>query len=172
MGTIGCVQVYTGNGKGKTTAAMGLVLRALGAGMRVYFGQFMKCGEMCEIKALRTFAEITIDQYGDGTELSCPSAEDDRAAAQTGYSRALQALQTGAYDVVILDELNVAVHLGHIDEAQAHALLAARPEKTELVLTGRWAKQSVMDAADLVTEMREIKHYYNAGIPARRGIEC
>lgn len=171
METNGCVQVYTGNGKGKTTAAMGLALRALGAGLRVYFGQFMKCGAMCEIKALRIFADITIEQYGDGTELTRPHAQDDRAAAQAGFSRAMAALAEGGYDVVILDELNVAVHLGHLDEAQAHALLAARPARTELVLTGRWAKQSVMDAADLVTEMREVKHYYSAGVAARRGIE-
>lgn len=167
----GYLQVYTGNGKGKTTAAMGLALRALGAGHRVYFGQFMKMGRLSEIRALESFPALTIRQFGDGTELTAPDAHADQQAAQAGLQGAQEALASGEYDLVILDEINVAVHLGHVDDDQLRALLLAQPTGTELVLTGRWARPWLIQQADLVTEMVEVKHYYNAGVPARRGIE-
>lgn len=167
----GYLQVYTGNGKGKTTAAMGLALRALGAGHRVYFGQFMKMGQLSEIRALATFPALTIQQFGDGTELTAPDHQGDRAAAQQGLHRARAALTSGEYDVVILDEINVAVHLGLVDDGQLQGLVSSRPRGTELVLTGRWARPWLTQLADLVTEMVEVKHYFKAGVPARLGIE-
>ena len=169
----GYIQVYTGDGKGKTTAALGLCLRAAGAGLRVYFGQFMKRGETSETRALRAAfpAQVTVAQYGTGRELSGPDAAADGAAARAGFAAAREAVCGGGYDVAVLDEINVALRLGYVQEVDVLALLCAKPSGTELVLTGRYAPQAVQDAADLVTEMREIKHYYAAGVPAREGIE-
>lgn len=168
----GYVQVYTGTGKGKTTAAMGLILRSMGAGMKVYFGQFMKLGDMSEIRAMRTFGEaVTIEQYGNGSELRHPDPEADRAAARAGYLKARQALLSGEYDIVVLDEINVAAFKGYVTEEEILHLMEEKPRHTELILTGRYAAQAVMERADLVTEMKEIRHYYRSGVGARRGIE-
>ena len=169
----GCVQVYTGNGKGKTTASMGLMLRAAGAGYKSYFGQFMKKGDMSEIKALRTFLGdfVTVDQYGSGCELGGLDQERDSRVAREGYERAREALLSGRYDLVVLDEINVAVHLNLLKEEDILQLIEEKPFGTELVLTGRYALESVKQKAGLVTEMGEIRHYYKEGIPARVGIE-
>lgn len=170
--TNGYVQVYTGDGKGKTTASMGLILRAMGAGMNVYFGQFMKTGEMSEIRAMRTFGDaITIEQYGDGNELYHPDPEADEAAARAGFIKARQALNSGRYDMVVLDEIHVAAFKGYLTEEEILQLLEEKPYFTELILTERYAAKSVMDKADLVTGMAEIRHYYKDGVGARRGIE-
>ena len=168
----GYTQIYTGNGKGKTTAALGLCLRAAGAGLRVYFGQFMKTAHTSEAKALSAFAaQICHETYGTGDELARVTPNADKAAAQQGLEKARAALLGGAYDLVVLDEINVAQHLGYISEAAVLALISEKPRATELVLTGRSASQAVLDAADLVTEMCEVKHYYHAGVFARKGIE-
>lgn len=169
----GCVQVYTGNGKGKTTASMGLMLRAAGAGLKSYFGQFMKQGDMSEIKAMRHFLGdyITVEQYGSGEELFGPERERDTRVAREGYERARRALNSGRYDLVVLDEILVAAYLHLIDEKDVLRLIEEKPEHTELILTGRYASEAVLAQADLVTEMREIRHYYNNGVPARVGIE-
>lgn len=171
--SVGKVQVYTGNGKGKTTAALGLVLRAAGAGMRVYFGQFMKTGNTSEARALREFLSgaVTMEQYGSGEELSGPDRERDTACARAGYEKARAALGSGEYDLVVLDEILVAEHLGLLVVEDLLRLMDERPERTELVFTGRWAAEAVCQRADLVTEMGEIKHYFHAGVPARTGIE-
>lgn len=169
----GCVQVYTGNGKGKTTASMGLMLRASGAGLKSYFGQFMKQGDMSEIKAMGQFLGdyITVEQYGSGGELFGPDRERDTKAARAGYEKARAALQSGRYDLVVLDEILVAAYLHLIEEEDVLRLIDAKPERTELILTGRYASEAVLAKADLVTEMREIRHYYHDGVPARVGIE-
>lgn len=170
--TNGYVQVYTGDGKGKTTASMGLILRAMGAGMNVYFGQFMKTGETSEIRAMRTFGDaITIEQYGDGNELYRPDPEADQAAARAGFIKARQALNSGRYDMVVLDEIHVAAFKGYLTEEEILQLMEEKPYFTELILTGRYAAKSVMEKADLVTGMTEIRHYYKNGVGARRGIE-
>lgn len=168
----GYVQVYTGSGKGKTTASMGLILRAIGAGMKVYFGQFMKQGEMSEIRAMRTFGDaVTIAQYGDGNELFHPDPEADKAAARAGFARARQAINSARYDLVVLDEIHVAACKGYVTVEEILQLMEEKPRHTELILTGRGAAEAVIKKADLVTEMREIEHYYKIGVGARRGIE-
>ena len=169
----GQFQVYTGDGKGKTTAALGLALRAVGAGFRVYVGQFMKAGETSEHAALRRLG-VTVEQFGSGKGLLIRREADaeDRACAREGLERVLKAMTGGVYDLVIADEINVAMACGLLTEADLLALADARPEAVELVFTGRGATKAVMDRADLVTEMRAIKHYYaDKGLAARTGIE-
>ena len=167
----GYVQVYTGDGKGKTTAALGLALRAAGAEYRVFIGQFMKKGEYSEIKALKHLsAYVTIEQYGRTCFVSTPSEEDIRAARE-GLEEVRQAVSSGEYRIVILDELLVAVDFGLVPVEDVLQLISLRPPHVELVLTGRNAHPAIMDAADLVTEMREVKHYFHKGVAARRGIE-
>ena len=168
----GFVQVYTGDGKGKTTAALGLALRAAGAGLRVYFGQFIKNADYSEIKALARFADcITVRQFGRGCFLLTEPAPEDRAAARRALDAIGLALVSGDYDLVIADEANVAVALGLIEPDDLVALIDQRPEQVELVLTGRGAPDAVLARADLVTEMRCVRHYYDRGVLARKGIE-
>ena len=168
----GYVQVYTGNGKGKTTAALGLAVRAAGAGLRVFIAQFIKKRKCSEHAALEAFSgTITLRQFGNGLILGRkPSAEDVRAAQQ-GIESVRKAVLSGEYDLVILDEANVAAHHGLLLVQDLLDLIEGKPKGVELVITGRYADQKVMDAADLVTEMREIKHYHGQGVQARRGIE-
>lgn len=173
----GYVQLYTGNGKGKTTAALGLALRALGAGLSVYIGQFIKGMRYSEIETLSALAaalgvnRITVRQYGRGCFIRREPAPEDRAAAEAGLAEAREVLASGRYGLVILDELSVAVRTGIVSEDEALALMAARPRGVELVVTGRYATRAMRAAADLVTEMREVKHYYRRGVQARTGIE-
>jgi cob(I)alamin adenosyltransferase len=168
----GRVQVYTGNGKGKTTAALGQAVRAAGYRLRTYVGQFMKGRRYGELDALHRIPLITIEQYG-GTD--CLRREEvtpeDVARAQRGLGRALDAMCSGRYDLVVLDEVNVAVWFGLLDTANVLAFIDRRPEHVELILTGRYAPTEVVERADLVTDMREVKHYYREGVPARDGIE-
>lgn len=165
------IQIYTGDGKGKTTAALGLTLRASGAGFRIYFGQFIKTGNTNEERALKTaFPNVAFEAYGGGFVRGEPTEEHRKAAAQ-GFSRALHAIHSGMYGLVVLDELNVAVDLGLVKESDALALMRACPKAVELVLTGRGATQAMIDAADLVTQMQCVKHYHAQGVAARAGIE-
>jgi cob(I)alamin adenosyltransferase len=167
----GYVQVYTGNGKGKTTAALGLALRAAGAGLKVFIAQFIKEERCSEHLMLERFGEmITYRQYGRGLIRSTPG-EEDIAGAREGMREITEVVRSGSYDVVILDEINVAVSLGLISVEEILGLIRGKPAAVELVLTGRNAHDAVMEEADLVTEMREIKHYYEKGVQARRGIE-
>ena len=169
----GFIHVYTGNGKGKSTAAFGLALRAAGAGMRVYIGQYMKTGVYHEIKTFREHLPmINLEQYGNGCliEKEGPN-EADYTAARTGLEKSRSALTGGMYDIVIFDEIIVTAYLGLIEEQDIIDLIEAKPEGVELVLTGRYAKQGITERADLVTEMLEVKHYYTQGVPARDGIE-
>ena len=168
----GFVQIYTGDGKGKTTAALGLALRAAGAGLRVYFGQFIKNGDYSELTGLARFADcITVAQFGLGRFVGREPAPADREAAQQGLQEIRRALVSGAYDLVIGDEANVAASRGLIEEADLLALIDLRPPQVELVLTGRGAPAVVLARADLVTEMRAVRHYYDRGVAARVGIE-
>ena len=167
----GYVQVYTGNGKGKTTAGIGLALRGAGAGLQVFVGQFLKHGSYSEIKALSRFDKITVEQFGMGKFVRGAPSEKEVAAARAGYARLCDILKAGTHDLVIMDEGNVAVTYGLISESEMLALIALKKENVELVITGRGALQSVVAGADLVTEMKEIKHYFHQGVAARRGIE-
>jgi len=168
----GYVQLYTGDGKGKTTAALGLALRAAGHGMRTYIGQFMKGQFYGELEALRDHPFITIEQYGD---VRCIRREEVTPAhvaqAQEGLKRAQAAMLSGQYDIVVLDEVNVALWFGLLEVGDVLALLDRRPQAVEVVLTGRRAPAELIERADLVTEMREVKHYYQQGVLAREGIE-
>lgn len=167
----GYVQVYTGNGKGKTTAGIGLAVRGAGAGLQVFVGQFLKQGNYSEIMALSRFDNITVEQFGMGKFVRGAPSEKEIAAARAGYARLCDILTAGAYDLVIVDEGNVAVTCGLISEAEMLGLIAKKRENVELVITGRGALPAVMEHADLVTEMKELKHYFHQGVAARRGIE-
>jgi cob(I)alamin adenosyltransferase len=167
----GYIQVYTGNGKGKTTAALGLALRSAGAGLRVFVGQFLKQGDYSEIKALSRFDNVTVEQFGMGKFVRGMPSDQEKAAARKGYTRLCDILTAGSHDLVIVDEGNVAVTCHLISEKELLSLMDRKPEAVELVITGRGASPAVMDRADLVTEMKEIKHYYHQGVAARTGIE-
>lgn len=168
----GYIQVYTGNGKGKTTASLGLALRAAGAGMRVCIIQFMKKGDYSEIQALKRFEDlILVEQYGAGKFVRGKPSEEEIAACRKGYQRLTGLLESGDWDVVIAEEANVALWCGLFSEQDMFDLMDKKPAHVELILTGRGATEAVMDRADLVTEMREVKHYYQAGVAARKGIE-
>jgi cob(I)alamin adenosyltransferase len=168
----GYVQVYTGNGKGKTTAALGLAIRAAGAGLRIFIAQFIKKKKCSEHHLLAGLGDsITVRQYGRGLIMGRPPSPGDRKAASEGYGAVKDILLSGHYDVVILDEANVAVRYGLITAQDLLELIALKPKRVELVITGRYADERVIQAADLVTEMREIKHYAKEGVSARRGIE-
>lgn len=170
----GYVQVYTGNGKGKTTCMLGMTLRACGAGKRIYIGQFIKNDNYSEIKAIRQYLpQVTVEQYGNGRCLirKGEGSPEDIESARKGCERALSVLASRQNDIVILDEINVAVFLELLNESDLLALIESRPPETELILTGRYAAQAVVDKADLVTEMTEIKHYYQQGVTAHMGIE-
>lgn len=169
----GCVQVYTGNGKGKTTASLGLALRAVGRGLKVCVFQFIKGGGRYgeHLAAEKLAPLLTIIQTGRPGWVNTKDITEDRRTAQEALVQAQELLTSGEFDLFICDEINGAVGFGLIDVEQVLDLISRKPEKTELVLTGRNADERVIEAADLVTEMREIKHYYKAGVPARTGIE-
>ena len=170
----GLVMVYTGNGKGKTTAALGLALRAIGHDERVYMLQFMKGDDKYgEIQAAgRYLPPLTIVQSGLPTFVTkgAPS-EEDLALARRGVLLAREAITSGRYDLVILDEINVALEWGLITLDDVLEIIRAKPPELDLVLTGRYAHQAVMDAADLVSEINEVKHHYRKGVSAQAGVE-
>lgn len=170
----GLVQVYTGNGKGKTTAALGLVFRALGHGLHIHVMQFMKGQTVYgELESAKRFAgQLVIEQVGLPSFVKAGrQTAEDRQRAQQAFARARALITSGSYDLVVLDELNCAIDLELVELAEVKALIRSKPAHTELVITGRNAHPDLVALADLVTEMREIKHYFNAGQAARVGIE-
>ena len=168
----GYVQVYTGNGKGKTTAAIGLAIRAAGAGLRVFIAQFIKMGDYSEIKALRRFSDlITVEQFGLGRFTNGKPLLEDIKAAQKGLERIKSILLSDEYKVIILEEANVAAKYGLIRVQDLLGLIVNKPYDKELVITGRGASPRIIENADLVTEMKLIKHYNEKGVPPRVGIE-
>ena len=168
----GLVQLYYGNGKGKTTAAMGLALRAAGCGLQVYIAQFIKGLKYSELVSLAKLKDnITVRQYGRGCFIKREATQKDIDAAQKGLAEVKNIITSGKYDVVILDEITIAEYFKLISVEDVLALIASKPQNLELILTGRKADNRIIEAADLVTEMVEIKHYYNEGIEAREGIE-
>ncbi len=170
----GYVQVYTGDGKGKTTAALGLALRAAGRGFRTYIAQFLKAQPTGEIEAAKKLAPLVrIEQFGRPGFITVTEGpgDEDLERAQTGLTRAREAMLSGDYEIVILDEINTAVHFKILPEKDVLDLIDRRPSAVELVLTGRYAPAAFIDRADLVTEMKAVKHYFDRGVKAREGIE-
>lgn len=174
----GYIHVYTGNGKGKTTAAFGLAVRALCAGKNVYVGQFVKSMRYNETKIEQlfngsdtTFGRIHIEQLGRGCFIEKAPDPADAETARQGWERCAALLHSGEYDVVILDELTIALYFGLLSTAVVLDELRSRHPAVEVVITGRYAPQALFDAADLETEMRDVKHYYAQGVLSRDGID-
>ncbi len=179
------IQVYTGNGKGKTTAALGLALRAAGAGLKVYIGQFVKGRFYSELNSLKKIKNIKVEQFGRSCFIKkVPKGEDlkprghgltsygqSQGLARKGLEKVEKILADKAYDIVILDEINIALKLKLLGLKEVIRLIENTPEKTELILTGRDAAPEILKLADLVSEIKEVKHYYNKGVKARKGIE-
>jgi cob(I)alamin adenosyltransferase len=168
----GYIQIYTGNGKGKTTAALGLTLRAVGAGKKVFFAQFVKGQIYSEVKAIMEhLPSVTIKQYGLDCFIVNAPAQEDIDMARTGLNEIAGIIASGKYDMVVLDEANIAVYYQLFSANELSLILKQKPEDTEIVITGRYAVPELVEIADLVTEMKEIKHYYTKGVIARVGIE-
>lgn len=168
----GYVQIYTGDGKGKTTAALGLAIRAAGAGLKVFIGQFIKMGEYSEIKALKKLADlITVEQFGVGGLIKGRPSPEDVQAAQKGLARLKSIMASKEHHMIIMEEANVAARLELISVQDLIDIIDSKPEGVELVITGRDAAPAVIAKADLVTEMKEVKHYFQKGVVARVGIE-
>ncbi|MBW2220343.1 MAG: cob(I)yrinic acid a,c-diamide adenosyltransferase [Deltaproteobacteria bacterium] len=170
----GYIQIYTGKGKGKTTAALGQALRAAGGGLKTFIVQFMKDFPYGEIKSLQGLENwIELQQYGnDGFVLKKqPPGKKDLQVARQALRSAQEAMLSGQYDIVILDEICVALHFELLKTADVVSFMEDKPEPVELILTGRYCPQELIKKADLVTDMKEIKHYYSKGVIARKGIE-
>lgn len=167
----GYIQVYTGNGKGKTTAALGLSLRAVCAGKRVYFGQFIKGMDYSELKAIDYLPNFTIEQYGRDCFIFNDPTDEDIRLAKSGLEKIKSILQDDIHDIVVLDELNVALYYKLFSLEDVLEVLASRKKDKEVIITGRYAPDEIIQLADLVTEMKEVKHYYKSGVNARKGIE-
>jgi len=169
----GLVQVYTGNGKGKTSAAFGLALRAIGRGLKVYVVQFIKGGfDYGELYVVDKLPNFKLKAFGRGEFVTeKPPGKEDVELAQEALALAEQVVKNGEYDIVILDEINVALNLKLTNLNRVLELIKNKPKHVELVLTGRYAPKEIIEAADLVTEMKEVKHPFNKGYQARKGIE-
>lgn len=172
----GYIQVYTGDGKGKTTASLGLAMRALGHGWKVLIIQFTKGDSATnygEIISSCLFQNLDVLQYGTNRVVySFNQMDEDTKEAQRGWKVAKQAITENKYDMIILDELNVVLSMDMLDEQEVVSTIQNKPENMEIVLTGRYAQPSIINIAHLVTEMRPIKHYFDdLGVMAREGIE-
>jgi cob(I)alamin adenosyltransferase len=169
----GFVQVYTGNGKGKTSAAFGLALRATGRGLRVYVIQFIKGGfDYGELHVLDKLPNITLKAFGRGKFITAkPPEKEDIKLAQEALKLAKEITEAGEHDIVILDEINVAIDLKLIDLQEAIEIMKKKPDNVEIILTGRNAPEEIINLADLVTEFKDIKHPFHKGFKARKGIE-
>ncbi|MCL2377030.1 MAG: cob(I)yrinic acid a,c-diamide adenosyltransferase [Defluviitaleaceae bacterium] len=165
------VTVITGNGKGKTTSALGLAMQAAAAGKRVYLGQFMKQGDYSEIAMLKSaFPEIFIEQYSGAMVINREVRDDDKAHAQEGMAQAAAAVSSNDYDLIVLDEINIVLFLEFVTLQQVKNLIESRGS-ADLVLTGRYAAPEIIEMADDAYEMQEVKHYFAEGVGARKGIE-
>ena len=172
--TRGYIQVYTGNGKGKTTAAIGQAVRAAGFGLKSYIAQFMKEFPYNELESLKHLDKwITIEQFGGDEfvykkELPC---EDEIKKAAKGLNAVKKNMLSGEYNIIIMDEVCVSIYFGLFGAKDVLKIMEQKPNNVELILTGRYCPDELLEKADLITEMKEIKHYYDKGITSRRGIE-
>lgn len=167
----GTIHLYTGNGKGKTTAAIGAAIRAAGAGKTVFIAQFVKGMHYSELESLKLIPQIQVKQFGLDCFIKKEPTQKDKDAAQKGLEEVNQIIRNKSYDMVILDEICIALYYKLIPTRVIVQLLKEKPTETEIILTGRYACKELIKTSDLVTEMKEIKHYYNKGIQARKGIE-
>ena len=169
----GMIHVYTGNGNGKTTAALGLALRAYGAGKKILIIQFLKTPNTSEVNAIKkNLPYFTIKCFGSGNFLNKDNIPDkEKELAKNGFETARLAIKSKEYDVLILDELNLAIYFGLIETNEVLELIKNKPEELELIITGRYAPKELAEKSDLVTEMIEHKHYFKKGLDARKGIE-
>ena len=170
----GAIQVYTGEGKGKTTAAIGAAIRALGHGKKVFMVQFMKANQKYgEIFVANKIKDFIILPYGRKCFInkSCNITRKDRKLAQLGFSKTKEVASSNKYDILILDELNVAVDFGLLNVKDVLEFLKTKPEKLEIIITGRNAHPEIIRISDLVSEIKEVKHYYKKNIKVRKGIE-
>jgi len=169
---VGLIQVYFGNGKGKTTAALGLALRAAGRGKEVLIIQFMKKWDYGELHSIQLIPQITIKTFGTKDFVHKGKAKEiDYQEAKKAFIEGVQAANSGQYDMIIFDELNVAIYFELLELQEVVDFLEEKPEEVEIIITGRNTPKEIIDKADLVTEMCEIKHPYQKGIQARIGIE-
>jgi cob(I)alamin adenosyltransferase len=171
----GYIQIYTGNGKGKTSAALGIAFKAAGAGLKTYIAQFMKEYPYSEQKSAAYISDcITIEQFGgdDFVLKKEPPSESDKQRIKEGIEKALDVMNRKRADIVILDEILVAAYFKLITENDILDIMGKKPEGVELILTGRYASDAVIEKADLVTEMKEIKHYFAQGVLSRKGIDA
>lgn len=172
----GLVHIYTGDGKGKSTAALGQALRSLGYGLRIYIVQFLKSSKLFsgEMESLSKFHdEVKLVRYHQVHPMFDPDSDEEqlRASVSEALDDARKAMLSGDYEIIVLDEINNALAEGFAEVRTIVEFISSKPEKVELILTGRNAAQEVMELADYVTEMKCIKHPFQRGIPARRGIE-
>jgi cob(I)alamin adenosyltransferase len=168
----GLIQVYTGDGKGKTTAALGLSLRAAGRNMKVLIVQFMKKWDYGELHSVKLIPNITLETFGTKEFIYKGKAKKiDYEEAEKAFSFGIEGMQSGDYDIVIFDELNMALYYELLDLKEVVENLKGKPDNVEVVITGRKVPEEIIEIADLVTEMKEIKHPYQKGIKARMGIE-
>jgi cob(I)alamin adenosyltransferase len=165
------IHVYTGNGKGKTTAALGLAVRAAGAGLKVFIAQFAKGRSCSELKALKKIGHISCAQFGTACFIRKTPTLRDKELAARGLAVVMDLVRRKQHDMIVLDEINVAVHLGLIDSGPLVCFLRSVPKDIEIVLTGRWAHPAVLRTADLISEIKEVRHYYRKKVKARKGIE-
>lgn len=171
----GYIHIYTGNGKGKTTAALGQALRAAGSGLKTLIIHFMKDFPYSELKSVEILQKfITVEQYGNDKFVikKTPPDENDKSPIYVALDRVKQAFLEKEYDIIILDEICVAVYFHLLTAEDIIPIIETKPDGIELILTGRYCPQELINRADLVTEMKEIKHYYQKGIYSREGIEC
>lgn len=167
----GYIQIYTGNGKGKTTCALGLSLRAVCAGKKVFFGQFVKGMKYSELDAIKYLPGFKMKQYGRDCFIFNKPSQEDIDIAKEGLREIENILKSEEYDIVVLDELNIAIHYNLVSVEEVIDILKNKNEKIEVIITGRYAREELINLADLVTEMKEVKHYYKKGVEARVGIE-
>jgi len=170
-GHFGMIQVYTGNGKGKTTAAIGLAVRASGAGLKVYMAQFVKGRLYSEHKTLSGIKNIKVEQFGRSCFIKRKPCREDEILAAKGLDRVKRAVLCGKYRVIILDEINIALKLKLVCLDDLIGIIRQAPRDMEFIFTGRCAPLRLLKCADLVSQIKEVKHYYNKGVKARKGIE-
>ncbi len=168
----GYIHIYTGTGKGKTTAALGLAVRAAGYGYKTFIGQFMKGSHYGELTALKKIKEIDIEQFGEDKCITIDQVDEkQKKLAKDGLCRIKEVLKQNDYQIVVMDEICVAIWFGLIAEQEVIEVLNSKPSNIEIILTGRNASDTLLENADLITKMDEVLHYYSSGVEARQGIE-